>query len=136
MSGFRIGQRGTGPGAENIMGASLKWCGFRCDSIRIGLSIFDDEPIYDRFSFAIPGSYKFYANYADYEERMLVGGVELRIWAKNYANTLYTINGSEYFYVNGRQRDINGINLCGEVDVLLGRDSVRVTGDYSLLFRD
>jgi hypothetical protein len=118
------------------MGASLSWCGFQCDSIRIGLSLIHKEPIQNRFFFALPGSYKFYDTYdVLYEDGLQLSGAELRVWAKNYTNTLVTTLGSQYFYVNGRHGDDRQTRLCGEFDVLLGRDdSVRVTGDFSLLF--
>jgi hypothetical protein len=123
------------------MGASLSWCGFQCDSIRIGLSLIHKEPIQNRFFFALPGSYKFYDTYEpDYQKEMELVGITLDYSPSLNWGVVVSLVGSEYFYVNGRHGDDRQTRLCGEFDVLLGqhflsgREPVRVTGDYSLLF--
>jgi hypothetical protein len=135
MSGFRI-YDGAGIGTPNGMSADLSWCSSRCDSINVVLALMDKEPIENRFFFAVPGSYKFYNIYEpDYEKKKQLGGVTVGYRPSLSKGVLVSVLGSEYFYVKGLHGDDRQTRLCGEFDVLLCRDdSVRVTGDYSLLF--
>jgi hypothetical protein len=135
MRTVQIGRRGTGPGSENIMGASLRWCDFKCDYLRVSLSFQDTEPIDNRYNFSLPGSYKFF----DSQRRDTQGVAESTGVELSFNRSFLWYNSmprSAFFFILGRQKNSKGNQICGEFDVLLGPDSVRVTGDYSLLFID
>ncbi|MFT6136437.1 MAG: hypothetical protein ACJAZM_002942 [Cyclobacteriaceae bacterium] len=108
------------------------------DSIRTSIRFYDTSPIDYRYRFAVPGSYRFYDSHGSYEEQQKSAGVQLNLFLNVIdPKWVLSVPSSAFFHINGSHGDDYEMTICGEFDFLLvGQDTIPVSGDYSLTYTD